>query len=289
MKSKEAASLLVVSLMAGLTCIPPAAAGNNVAEQLRASYLNKVVTLRHFYTGNRLSFQADGSLIGKEEFGPRTVAGQIQVKTIDVHPHSLHIQGRRILLVFDARGNPYRDVVAMLDESKSEDRDKLKDFFLNKDVAIDIALTSENPDAEEASAALNAVFLKPGEPLTDILPDYWRDYFEQIEGQPHSVPHSTETVYKVQEGEVSAPRAIFSPNPEFSEYARLAKFQGAVTLSVVVDASGRTTDIQIISPLGLGLDEKAVDATRAWRFEPAMKDASAVPVKIMIQTDFRLY
>ena len=102
----------------------------------------------------------------------------------------------------------------MLDESRSEDRDKLKDYFLSKDVAIDIVSASENPDAQEISAALTAVFLKPGEPVTDIVPEYWRDYFDQIEGQPHSVPHSRETVYKVKAGEVFPPKVISQPEPE---------------------------------------------------------------------------
>jgi TonB family protein len=288
-RTKKAASLLIVSWIVVLLCAPGSTADDKVAQQLKSDYLNKVVTLRHFYNGEHLSFPVDGSLSGTAEIGPWTVAGQVLVKSIELHAHSLEIQGRRVFLVFDAKGKPYRDVLDMLDESRSEDRDKLKDYFLSKDVAIDIVLASENPDAQEISAALTAVFLKPGEPVTDIVPEYWRDYFDQIEGQPHSVPHSRETVYKVKAGEVFPPRVISQPEPEFSEYARAAKFQGSVTLSLVVDALGQTTDTQIISPLGLGLDEKAVDALRGWRFEPARKDGKPVPVKIMIQTEFHLY
>jgi TonB family protein len=57
----------------------------------------------------------------------------------------------------------------------------------------------------------------------------------------------------------------------------------------VVDASGNTTDIQITSPAGMGLDEKAVEAIRGWKFEPVMKDAQPVPVAITIETQFDLY
>ncbi len=90
-------------------------------------------------------------------------------------------------------------------------------------------------------------------------------------------------------GGVSAPRAIFSPEPEYSEEARKAKFQGTVVLSVVVGPDGRTHDIRVRRSLGLGLDEKAVETVRTWRFEPARKDGQPVPVQISIEVNFRLY
>jgi TonB family protein len=90
-------------------------------------------------------------------------------------------------------------------------------------------------------------------------------------------------------GGVSAPRAIFRPEPEYSEEARKAKFQGTVVLSVVVGPDGRTHDIRVRRSLGLGLDEKAVETVRTWRFEPARKDGQPVAVLISIEVNFRLY
>ena len=68
----------------------------------------------------------------------------------------------------------------------------------------------------------------------------------------------------------------------------MTKFQVVETFSVVVDTSGETTDLQIFSPLGLGLDEKGVEAIRKWKFEPARKDGKPVRVKIGVETDFHL-
>lgn len=85
------------------------------------------------------------------------------------------------------------------------------------------------------------------------------------------------------------PRAIFSPEPEFSEEARKAKYQGVCTLGVVVDAQGRPTNIRVLSSLGMGLDEKAIAAVKTWRFEPAMKDGHAVRFEIAVEVDFHLY
>jgi len=85
------------------------------------------------------------------------------------------------------------------------------------------------------------------------------------------------------------PRAIYSPEPEFSEEARKAKYQGVCTLGVVVDAQGRPTNIRVLSSLGMGLDEKAIAAVKTWRFEPAMKDGHPVRFEIAVEVDFHLY
>src|SRR3954452_1083554 len=78
------------------------------------------------------------------------------------------------------------------------------------------------------------------------------------------------------------PRAIYSPEPEFSEEARKAKYQGVCTLGVVVDSEGRPTNIRVLSSLGMGLDEKAIQAVKTWRFEPARKDGHAVRFEIAV-------
>jgi TonB family protein len=95
-------------------------------------------------------------------------------------------------------------------------------------------------------------------------------------------------IYRVGGG-VSAPRPIYSPDPEYSEEARKAKYQGTVVLWVIVDADGRPRDIKIMRSVGLGLDEKAIDAVKTWKFEPARKDGHAVAVQISVEVDFRLY
>jgi len=87
----------------------------------------------------------------------------------------------------------------------------------------------------------------------------------------------------------SPPRAIYSPEPEFSEEARKAKYQGVCTLGVVVDAQGRPTNIRVLNSLGMGLDEKAIAAVKTWRFEPAMKDWHPVRFEIAVEVDFHLY
>jgi len=95
-------------------------------------------------------------------------------------------------------------------------------------------------------------------------------------------------IFRVGAG-VSPPRVIYQPEPEFSEEARKAKFQGICTLALVVGADGRPSQIRVQSSLGMGLDEKAIEAVKNWKFEPAMKDGHPVPVAIAVEVDFHLY
>jgi TonB family protein len=89
-------------------------------------------------------------------------------------------------------------------------------------------------------------------------------------------------------GPVVGPQVVFHPEPEFSEEARKAKLQGVVVLEIQVDAGGRARVIRVSQPLGLGLDEKAVEAVLRWRFRPATRNGRPVPANATIYVHFRL-
>jgi TonB family protein len=87
---------------------------------------------------------------------------------------------------------------------------------------------------------------------------------------------------------MTPPIPFYSPQPDYSDEASKAKFQGTVRLSLVVDQSGQPTNIRVITPLGLGLDQKAIEAVEKWRFKPGMKDGQPVPVQASVEVNFRL-
>jgi protein TonB len=89
-------------------------------------------------------------------------------------------------------------------------------------------------------------------------------------------------------GGVSTPRVLTKVDPDYSEDARKAKYQGTVLLSVVVDEHGIVRDIRVLRPLGLGLDQKAIEAVAQWKFRPGMKDGKPVAVQATIEVNFRL-
>jgi periplasmic protein TonB len=91
-------------------------------------------------------------------------------------------------------------------------------------------------------------------------------------------------------GGVAAPVLLHQVDPEFSDEARRAKYQGVCLISIIVDTNGNPTNPHVVRPLGMGLDEKALEAVKQFRFKPAMKDGKTpVPVMITVEVNFRLY
>jgi periplasmic protein TonB len=90
-------------------------------------------------------------------------------------------------------------------------------------------------------------------------------------------------------GGVTAPRTIYAPDPQYSDQARSVKFTGSVLLWLIVDANGLPQDIRIVRSVGLGLDERAMDTVKTWRFEPGRKDGQPVATQINVEVSFRLY
>jgi TonB family protein len=91
-------------------------------------------------------------------------------------------------------------------------------------------------------------------------------------------------------GHITTPKLIYSPDPEFSEEARKSKHQGVVVMTVLVGTDGRIHDAQVTQSLGMGLDEKALETVKLWKFEPARaSDGSPVAVYASIEVNFRLY
>jgi TonB family protein len=75
--------------------------------------------------------------------------------------------------------------------------------------------------------------------------------------------------------------------PEYTEEARMAHLEGMIKMSLTVDDEGMPTDIHVVSPIGLGLDENAVACMRQSRYSPAQKDGKPVPLKINVSLAFQ--
>lgn len=94
-------------------------------------------------------------------------------------------------------------------------------------------------------------------------------------------------VFRAGDG-VMPPRVLERTAPEYTEEARQAKLEGSVGLRLIVNAEGAPEGIYVNRPLGLGLDNEAVEAVRNWRFAPGMKDGKTVPVLTTVDVPFHL-
>lgn len=89
-------------------------------------------------------------------------------------------------------------------------------------------------------------------------------------------------------GGVTPPRVIYEPDPKYADAARQAQSQGTVYLSLVVTAAGLPEYVHVVKSLDSRLDQKAVEAVKQWKFEPAMKNGKPVAIVIAIEVNFKL-
>jgi protein TonB len=89
-------------------------------------------------------------------------------------------------------------------------------------------------------------------------------------------------------GGVTAPTVLYRVEPEYSEEARRARYQGTVVLEALIRKDGRVDVIQLVRSLGFGLDENAIRALKEWRFRPAMKNGIPVDFTLNVEVRFNL-
>lgn len=114
--------------------------------------------------------------------------------------------------------------------------------------------------------------------------------------EPQSATHSGKhpknaegQIYKVG-GDISAPVLLNTVAAKYTDKARRAKYQGVCLIQMTVDAQGNPQNPRVVRPLGMGLDEKALEAVRQYKFKPAMKDGKTpVAVMVTIEVNFKLY
>ena len=143
------------------------------------------------------------------------------------------------------------------------------------------------------SAALNAV--RSASPFNPFPKDYTPKstafrihlgYNQPIPGVP--CPTTLPGVNQVKDG-ITAPRAIYQPDPEYSEEGRKAKYQGTAILGLTIGGEGLPYDVCVLNSLGFGLDERAIEAVKHWKFEPGVKDGHPVPLRLSVEVDFHIY
>jgi TonB family protein len=95
-----------------------------------------------------------------------------------------------------------------------------------------------------------------------------------------------DTVVPVGKG-VTPPKVLRKPDPKYSKEAERDHIQGTALYTLIVDRSGHPRDIELLSPIGYGLDEKGLEAIQQWVFAPGMKDVAPVNVRAQVEVSFR--
>jgi periplasmic protein TonB len=89
-------------------------------------------------------------------------------------------------------------------------------------------------------------------------------------------------------GNFTPPQVIYKVGPEYTQEALDSKTEGFVKLSITVGTEGTAMDVRVVNGLGMGLDEKAVECVKQWKFKPATRDGDPTPTRAIVEINFRL-
>lgn len=266
-------TLLAFALFLGTTVGAPSAQLKDVEHHLKSSYKGKILTLRSFYSGDELLYNSEGKLLTHDEIGSWTLYSQVEVTDIKLRRDKLEIMANRVFVRF---GKDMKDLRRLRSKEK---------------VRIELRTEQSEVTEEAMRRAMVKAFLSESDRLADIVPSYWNRYVsgERSPPSPEDLKgEANEQVYRVKQGEISAPRCVACPDPKYIQAARQAKLEGTVVLAALLNKEGRIQSIHIVKPIGLGLDDAAVETVRQWQLEPARRSGEPVFAIITVEVTFRL-
>ena len=260
--------------------LQPLVANADAKQQIEAHFQKKLFYIRNFYRDDQLVYDAQGNVEGQPQSGPWSLA-LVQIEKVEVRNDEFRLQGRRAAAIYDAKQKKFRQVIP-------NGGGKIK---------IVVRTPPDTLSDSELNAISDRLFLTK---LTgQDLPETWRNFFmgkERISKDfPMNIPipdleSDGQPVFRVSPKDgMTPPKPLATPDPRYEEIARESKIQGTTVLNVVVNRQGTTEHIEVVRPLGIGLDDSAIRTVSNWRFQPATMSGQPVAVLISVEVEFRLY
>lgn len=295
-------------------------ADNSALQQyLLDHYQGRTFVVRGFLAGDHLVFNESGQLTKGSLSDDWTANGFVTLNRIQLSHGRVSIEAMRLLVIVEDK--EFRLRTAIRPGPPNRDQKPVM-------VTIEANPGVKDPSPEQVDRVMSKVFLTPQDSLSNLVADYWKpcvpqaiagndkychfsreilnvlgvesqeSKFESMSSRPtdlrtlgsevDTIETDDPSVFGVGHG-VQPPKLLQRFDPEFSEPARAVRYQGTMTLGLILDKEGVPQKLQILSPLGCGLDLKAIQAVSAWRFQPATKDGEPVAVKIAVEVNFHLY
>ena len=238
-----------------------AALADSIKDALNHKYKNQILALQSPFAARDQKFDSAGHSLDTEPSSSWLLYGGIHVEKLNLSRDTLRLQGP--LAAFADRKIDGQHVLVRFSKSKE----------------IEIHLDQPLKSLDDAEIVLGRVFFLGTDAAEHVQPELRR--------ADDTIPD--DQIYDYHQDGVKAPTGISTPPPDFSEEARKAKFQGEVTLSLVVDKVGNVARIRVDKVLGHGLDQQSMQAIKAWQFAPGTRNGEPVAIREPVSVGFNLY
>ena len=281
---------------------------NDLENAINTQLKDKMLILLHPLDKESLRFDVDGKPLNSGSPGPWTLYGALRINKVKLKSDQLRLEGHRVFFPFKSS----RPVPFEFNLLKDHGQPPCRPL-----VDVEIKLDQPLNSLAQVQATLSKVFALNKQDFLNSVPEFWHSYITKNldfdpanagamqytgENSAHAVksPDANATtssnagnqpdpvVFHVG-NDVKAPKALSTPEPEFSEAARYEKYQGVVVLYVVVGKDGTVKKVHVVRPLGLGLDEQAANKIKSWRFNPGTRNGQPVDIEMNIEVSFNLY
>lgn len=266
-----------VCKLALLCALPISLMAQSSEADLQTRLINKPLYLRGLWQNDKLHLDAAGKLRGKSGVLSFTLSG-IEITKVDLKPKLLVLEGRRMGLEFN-KSVPQRVVL------------QARNSHGDEQIQIEI----EAPSDGDYTSTLDAIFTDDLASFIPSLPAAWQNFANKhlLHDSPPSDPRTEQPatppgVRRIGGG-VHPPRLLNDPEPTSNGYARATRISGISTIFVVIDEKGKPSQLSIVRPLGVGLDEDALLAVQQYNFEPSMMGGKPVPVEMDIEVNFTIF
>jgi len=284
---------LVLEVLVVVSLVPTSVAGSTLEDDLAHIFVGRSFTIRNFYRGSHLEYQSDGKLAGKAESGYWSRDGMVEFSSVRISPdNKLTMQGKRTCILLDTHQGEFSNVTT------------------GDNVVIEVQLSPDQLKFQSIISVLQKILLNDHDRLSDLVPSYWancvskkvdrRDKnspWECLGSRNQGAPdfagkklnwdtplpdnslHNGMQMYTLvhniaylEEDGVTTPRLQVGKDPIFQwEQRRKTLDSITLVLSFDVDGDGKPTNIMIVSPVGMGLDDEAAEALAAWKFAPGKR------------------
>lgn len=285
-----AAAVMALVLAGVMVAHARAATADNeqVGRDVAQSLLHHTIYIRHAYSATYLHFDEKGAILNGARTGYWPEVAAVYPTRVEILPSALlHIEADRMAVVFNQHKAKWDDVRRH-----------------TANVVIEVQFNPAHLTNEQAQHTLEAIFTHKLEDFSADLP-YWQPCLAGVlvkdpaaHGRvfcfnrnvaPNMTSHApVATSAPRSGGAIIPPRPLDTPQPHYTDVAREAVFNGSTVLWLIVDEHGRPAEIYVASPVGYGLDDKAVDSLARWRFRPAQLNGKPVRVQMTIEIDFKM-